>query len=207
MAKKQDNFYYTGFGRLANYSTKAANFLQEILENYTPDNLGKFKDEMHDIEHSADLEKHVIIEKLVKEFITPIDREDIMGIAQRIDDVTDAIEDVLLRLYMYNVQTIRPAAIEFCKIIHACSVEMNNMIAELPNFKKSSALKAAIIEINNLEEVGDRLYINAVRDLFVEENSAREIYTWEQLFYRFEKCCDMIENLADFIEEIIMKNT
>ena len=206
MAKKQDNFYFIGFQRLVDYSNKAAKLLLEILENYNPSLLKDFKIQLHEIEHSADLEKHVIIEKLVKEFITPIDREDIMNIAQKIDDVTDAIEDVLLRLYMYNVQSINDKAIEFGKIIHQCTSEMANMVADLPNFKKSIDLKKSIIEINRLEEVGDQLYIEAVRDTFVNESNPRNIYIWEQLFYRLEKCCDTIEIVADSIEEIVMKN-
>lgn len=68
---------------------------------------------MHEIEHSADLEAHEITKRLAKEFITPIEREDILLLVHKIDDITDCIEDVLLHMYMYNVRVIKEDAIKF----------------------------------------------------------------------------------------------
>ncbi len=206
MAKKQENYYFLGFIRLIEFSNKAARLLDSIINDYHPEKLAEFKDQMHEIEHSADLEKHIIIEKLVKEFITPIDREDIINITQKIDDVTDAIEDVLLRLYMYNVQTILPSAKEFTNIILQCTNELLVMVNEFYNYKKSTTLKDSIIEVNRLEEVCDKLYMESVRDLFTNNSNSKEIYIWEQLLYRFEKCCDTCEEVADSFETITMKN-
>lgn len=206
MPKKHENYYFLAFVRLVEYTNKAAKLLESFINDYNPARLSEYKDKMHEIEHSADLEKHVLIEKLVKEFITPIDREDILSIAQKIDDVTDAIEDVLLRLYMFNVQEINNDAKEFTKIISQSTHTLLLMANELHNFKKSTTLKDAIIEVNRLEEVGDRLYIDAVRSLFISNISSKEIYIWEQMLYRFEKCCDACEDVADSVETIIMKN-
>ena len=97
--------------------------------------------EMHRIEHEADVAKHEMLEKLLKEFITVIDREDILELASVIDDVTDSLEDVLLRMYMYNVTSLREDALQFASIIIQCCKEMKIMMQEFSNFRKSKKIK------------------------------------------------------------------
>ncbi|MDD3191514.1 MAG: DUF47 family protein [Bacilli bacterium] len=205
---KQDSYYFNSFVHLVEYSCRAAKLLKEVINNYDPSQLEQLKDQMHDIEHAADLAKHLIIEKLVKEFITPIEREDIIKITQDIDNVTDAIEDVLLRLYMYNVQSIREEFKEFADIIVQCCDGLIVATSEFQFFKqrKVSKLYEAIVEVNRLEEVGDRIYTNLVRNLFTTEKDPVNLVIWEELAYRFEKCCDVCEDVADAIEAVVMKN-
>lgn len=206
MGKKNDNYYFLGFIRLVDFSNQAAELLRNIIENYDNAKLSELKDKMHYIEHSADLEKHLMIEKLSREFITPIEREDIIDIAQKIDDVTDAIEDVLMRLYMYDVKEINQNLRDFTEVICNCCKGLSVAVNEFANFKRSNTLKDAIIEVNNLEEVGDRLYIDSVRQLFTNTTDARELIIWEVLYNLVEKCCDSCESVADAIETVIMKN-
>lgn len=206
MKKNNDNFYFLGFIRLVDFSNQAANLLREIIYNYDNKKLPELKDKMHFIEHSADLEKHLIIEKLSREFITPIEREDIIDITQKIDDVTDSIEDVLMRLYMFNVAEINQNLRDFTDVICNCCKGLAEAVREFPNFKRSDTLKASIIEVNDLEEVGDRLYISSVRDLFTSAKNATELIVWEEIYNLAEKCCDACENVADAIELVVMKN-
>lgn len=207
MAKKQDNFYFLGFIRLVNYSNQAAKLLRDIIYKYDGKHLNILKNKMHEIEHTADKEKHDIIEKLVKEFITPIEREDIIAITQEIDDVTDAVEDVLLKLYMYNVQELRSDLKEFVDVIVKSCEGVQTAVNEFYNFKRSTDIQKAIIEVNRLEEVGDRIYTEAVRKLFVEEKDPIQLLIWEDIYNRFETCCDACENVVDYMETVIMKNS
>lgn len=204
---KQDNFYFDEFIILVEFAKNAAEFLIEIINDYNPSIIVASLEKMHNIEHTADLEKHKVIEKLVKEFVPPLEREDIINLTQVIDDVTDAFEDVLMKLYMYNVQEMRPDAIEFATIAGQCANGLLETVKEFANYKKSTKLHPAIIEVNRLEEVGDRMYIKVVHDLFSEEKSPRTLIAWEEIYYRLEKCCDACEEVADIIETIIMKNT
>lgn len=206
MGKKRDDYYFLGFIRLVEFSNQAAELLRDIINNYDHTKLSELKDKMHYIEHSADLEKHLLIEKLAKEFITPIEREDIIDIAQKIDDVTDAIEDVLIRLYMYDVKEINQNLREFADVICSCCQALTNTVNEFANFKRSNTLKDAIIAVNNFEEVGDRLYITSVHELFTSNLDTRDLIVWEVLYDLVEKCCDSCENVADAIETVIMKN-
>ena len=111
MSKKQDAFYFDNFVACADYSVKAARLLKEILSDYRPDEISGRLDEMHELEHQADGQRHKITDKLAKAFITPIEREDIAALSQLIDEVTDKVEEVLIRIYINNVQTIRPEAL------------------------------------------------------------------------------------------------
>ena len=85
--------------------------------------------------------------------------------ADTIDNVTDTIEDVLMRLYMFNFTTLRADAVEMAAIIVQCCEALKKALEEFPNFRKSQVLHKMIVEINHLEEEGDRLFVQATRDL------------------------------------------
>ena len=164
-------------------------------------------EEMHKIEHSADLSKHDMLEKLLKEFITSIDREDISELADVIDDVTDSLEDVLLRMYMYNIPNVRQEALQFASIIAQCCKEMKILMEEFPNFRKSRKLRESIIEINRLEEEGDKLFTEAMHTLYAGSVNPIEIMTWTSLYEQLEHCCDLCEDVADVVERVILTNS
>ena len=147
-----------------------------------------------------------MMKNLLKEFLPPIEREDIIQLADQIDNVTDSIEDIALRLYMYNIKTIRDEAFEFVKIIKSSTDTMKQMMDEFPNFRKSSSIHKYIVEINDKEEEGDRLYTAAMRRLYIESDDPVEIVVWTQVFQCLEDCCDACEDVADIVESIIMKN-
>ncbi|ABN54197.1 MAG TPA: DUF47 domain-containing protein [Hungateiclostridium thermocellum] len=207
MARKKDSYYFDTFVELVNYSCQAANLLNQIMNNFKAEELPEKMKEMHDIEHSGDQARHVMIRKLAKEFITPIEREDIMALADAIDNVTDAIEDVVMRMYMYNITSIRPQAVKMTEIIVKCCNSLKTALGEFINFRKSQNLHQFIIEVNQLEEEGDRLFTEATRDLYCNCNDFREVAAWDTTFHYLEKCCDACEDVADAIENVIMKNS
>lgn len=207
MAKKKGNDYFEMMAELVTYSCEAASLLNEILENYDVAQLESKQEKMHEIEHTADLKKHDMMNKLVKEFITPIERGDIIELSHQIDNVTDAIEDVLVRLYMFNITSIRSEALEFCRIIIESCTKLKILMDEFRNYKKSTSIRGLIIEINALEEEADRLYTRSMRNLFTNSTNPIEIITWKDNFYFFEKCCDACEAAADVVECVIMKNS
>ncbi len=207
MARKKDEYYYDTFVELVEYSCKAADLLNNIMNNFNAGQLLNKVKEMHDIEHAADEARHVMTKKLLKEFITPIDREDIMGLANSIDNLTDAIEDVVLRMYMYNITSIRPYALKMTSIIVKCCNSLKVAMTEFHNFRKSKTLHELIIDVNKLEEDGDKLYAEAMRDLYVNCNDFKEVSAWESTFHFLEKCCDACEDVSNAIEGVIMKNS
>lgn len=208
MKKQHVNDYFEGFVTGMERACEAAEYLETVLEHYEPEKLADQLEEMHKIEHEADIEKHNLMQKLAKEFITPIEREDIILLLQQIDNVTDFVEDVVRKMFMYNVTSIRSEAIEFAAIIRQCCTESRDALRELPGFQKSNArLKEAIVKVNDFEEAGDRLYCAAIRRLYTEHAEPLERITWTNMFDWLEACCDACEDVMESVEMVILKNS
>lgn len=207
MARKKENNYYEMFVEMADYSFKAANKLNQVLNNYKAEELSEILKDMHEIEHAGDAQKHDLIKKLATEFMTPIEREDIMQLSEEIDNVIDCIEDALLRAYMFNITEIRSEALEFTEVIVKCVSALKETLLEFENFRKSSKIKSTIVEVNRLEDEGDAIYIKAMRRLYTENMDPVSVMSWTVMFDQLEKCCDKCEHVADIVEDVIMKNS
>ncbi len=207
MARKNEYNYFEAFCELSQYSLKSAKLLKEVLNNFSFKNKSEKVKEMHQIEHTADLAKHDIMNRLVREFLPPIEREDIITLSQRIDDVTDAVEDVLIYIDIFNISRIRPEVIHFTEHVVECCKAVDEAIKVFKNFKNPKTLKDKIIEINHLEEKGDTLYADIVRKLYEKEKDPIELLRWTQILHRLEICCDNCEDVANVLESIMMNNT
>lgn len=207
MARKKDDNYFDTFVELAGYSCKAAALLNEIVNHYDADKLPEKMKEMHAIEHDGDEARHRMIKRLAREFITPIEREDIMAMADYIDTVTDTIEDVVMRMYMFNIRSVTDYAMKMTEVIVKCCDSLKVALDEFYNFRKSQNLHNLIIEINRLEEVGDDLFMKATRDLYVNCPDYKDLAGWDTTYHYLEKCCDACEDVANVIENVIMKNS
>ncbi len=207
MANKNDAYYFDTFSACADFACEAAAKLNECLASYTPKNAQQQVAELHAIEHAADMRKHEMMSRLVRAFITPIEREDIIELSRTIDGVTDAIEDIMIHIYMTAVPAIRPDCLPFAALIGKCCAAMKTMLDELPNFRKSKTLPACFVEINSLEEEGDRLYMELMRKLHSEETDPLTVMAWREIYGYFEKVCDACEDVADIAEGIAIGNT
>lgn len=204
---KGDKFYYDNFAECTSLAKKAANYLVECLENYNPENIEKMLEEMHVFEHSADKKKHEMNEALAKAFVTPVDREDLDMISHRLDTVLDLLEEVLQKLYVYNIKTIEPAAIDYAKLLVKASELLCDIMAEFENFKKSKKLHPLIVESNDVEEECDKLYLKTMRELTLNSTDVLTTISWYKIFDRFEACSDACEHVSDCVASIVMKNT
>ncbi len=207
MARKKEENYFDTFVKMGEYCCDAANLLNDIMNDFNPDELEEKMKQMHKIEHSADTERHVMMEKLMREFLPPIEREDITAIADAIDTVTDTIEDVLMRMYMFNVSYVREYAIQMTMVVVKCCDTMKVALDEFHDFRKSKILHDLIIQINHMEEEGDVLFTKATRDLYVNCKDYLEVAAWDQIFNFLEKCCDACEDVANEIELVKLKNS
>ena len=208
MKKQRSNEYFEGFVSGMESACKAAEYLENLVEHFDSEKLADQIDEIHAIEHAADINKHKLMQKLAKEFITPIEREDIILLLQQIDNVTDFIEDVVRKMFMYNAKSMRAEALEFATIIKQCCYESRDALKELPGFQKSSErLAQAIVKVNDFEEQGDRLYCAAMRRLYCENAESLERITWTKLFDWMEACCDACEDVMESVELVVMKNS
>ena len=207
MARKNEYNYFDAFANLSKFSYDLAISLNETLKNFDPNFITGKVTEAHAIEHNADIAKHEIMNRLVKEFLPPIEREDITSLTQEIDDVTDSVEDVLIYIDMFNIQTIRPEILRFTDLIVRCCKAMDEALEEFKNFKGSKKLHDKVIEINRLEEDGDALYVDSMRNLYHTSTDPIELMCWTEILHRLEKCCDNCEDVANVLESIVMKNS
>jgi predicted phosphate transport protein (TIGR00153 family) len=208
MEKKKDEKYFSSLVEEAKTAREAAAFLQDVVANYDPDKLEEQMKQMHEIEHAGDRIRHEMVKKLSVEFITPIEREDIMNMSYEVDTVTDKIEDVLLRLYMFNIRKLRPEITAGVDLIVRCVEALELALAELHNFKRSDKLQPLLIRVNELEDEADEFYVNAVHSIFTDDSvSAKEAIGWNQVLYYIEGVCDACEDVADLIEGVVLKNT
>lgn len=207
MMAKGDKFYFENFSNSADFAKDAANYLVECLENYDYNKITDMLETMHTFEHNADLKKHEMNDALAKAFVTPIDREDLDMLSQQLDNVADAIEEILQKFYIYNIKEIHPAAITFAKnLVKGCGVIVQIM-DEFENFKNSKAIRPLIIACNDVEENCDSLYLTTMQSLTKESNDILETIAWYQIFDCFEACADTCEHVCDCVSTIIMKNT
>ena len=180
--------------------------LKEILTSFEPETLREKMQELHELEHKGDVRKHEMMEVLVKEFITPIERDDIVNLIHNIDNVTDAIDDTLINIYTNNIISIRGDALSFADLLVTCCDNLHMLIGEFKNFKKSKNLHDYIIKMNSLEEEGDKLFITALRELHTTCADPLEVIAWREVYKGFEKVCDACEHVADIIEIIVIGN-
>lgn len=207
MARKNDSFYFENFTTCADLAYQAAKLLHHALVEFDPDNLKEHLEEMHKTEHGADVKKHELMNVLAHAFITPIEREDIIQLSQNIDEIADKIEDVLQRIYCNNIRTIRPDALALVDIVIRSCEETKKMLGEFANFRRSKTLHSHIVNINNLEEEADRLFITSLRTLHTTCKDPVEIVSWREIYVYLEKCADACEHVADTVEGVVMKNS
>ena len=206
MAKKKFD-YFLYFKQISEIICEAAEFLHRVLRDFDSNALQKSIDYMHEIEHRADCAKHEMTQLLAHEFITPIEREDIVALAQELDNVVDKLEDVLLRIYMFGVKAIRKEAVAFSGVIVKCSGDLDKVLAEFKNFKNSATIRDGIVAVNHYESDGDALLVENIRMLSASAVPDREFYMWTDIYEHLEECLDACEDVADIIESVIMKNT
>ena len=204
---KKDNNYFKMFIDIAADAITAATHLKETINNYDPEKIHEQMLAMHEVEHAADNKKHQMMEKLIAEFITPIEREDIITLSWALDDVLDYMEEIYQILLMHNVKSMREEALVFGDLIYQSTVALKTCFDEFEHFKRSKILPKRLIEVNAIEEKADKLYIDAVRRLHLDESDPSKVHTWSVLFLQLERTIDRIEQVADTIELVIMKNS
>jgi predicted phosphate transport protein (TIGR00153 family) len=196
------NIFFTQFAQHAQNSLEAAQALEHLLSDFKDVEV-KVRD-IHAIEHYGDKLTHEIMRELNETFVTPLDREDIAGLASKIDDVADVCHDASELLLMYTIKKVRPGAIRQAKTLVAAAAEMSTMISNLQSLKN---LDAHFIKMHTFENEGDQIFREAVAELFASEHDAIEIIKWKDLHSLIEVALDRCEDVANIVETIKIKHS
>ena len=204
--KKKNNYYFDSFPTLAHYSVECGEMILNFLKNYDVKKLEETKTSVHLIEHKADELKHEVTAKLLKEFMTPVDREDIYELLKLIDEVTDAIEEISLRLYLYNVQEIPDRFVELTEVTVNCMKETEVCLEHIYDYLNENVFKEYVDAVVKLEEKSDEIYIESVHALYAKEKDFKKLYIDEELYSLMEDVSDRCREVCRFVQNIALKN-
>lgn len=209
MARKQKRFnYFDAFEAQVDLACQEARLLIEVIEGFTTSEaILPQIERAHELEHKGDVITHDVFAALAVDFVTPIEREDIIAMTQSLDDILDYMEGTMQRFYMLNVSTMHPQAIEFARLLLKGCEALQVAMRDFRNFKSSKQLKRLIIDVGDVEEEADELFFNVVRSLFTEgREDPVNVFIWDKLFQRFENTADACEHVADTMGTVLMKN-
>lgn len=207
MKKKEEYSYFKEFVNNSKYIVESAEILKETVANYSEEKLKDNIAKVHKLENEADHALHNMRNYLIKDFLPPIDREDIVLIGHRLDDIEDCIDEILINFNILNILKVREDALEFTELLIECANSVKDALENFENFKKAEIVKEKAIAINVLEEKADRLFEKAMKKLYKEETDPVEIIKWTTIYNCMENTTDACERIGDCLEDVVMKNS
>ncbi|NLX94085.1 MAG: DUF47 family protein [Clostridiales bacterium] len=198
--------YFEMFVKSATIARNAARKLQAAFAHGEV-NISELK-LVKDLEHEGDIHFHECLKVIEVAFITPIDRSDLVGVLKGIEDVTDSIEAIANSFHMMCITSSSDSMRTFVDLVVLSCEKVLELMVELKRFKKTvKNINSLIVEINHLEEEGDRFYSESMRSLFSEETDAITVIKNKELYQLFEFAIDCCEDVADMVENIIVTKT
>jgi uncharacterized protein len=198
----RDREFFDLFEEAGGNIERAANLLEEMLREYPERN--ELAREILICEQEGDRITHDIIRRLNQTFVTPIDREDIFAMASALDDVVDYTEEVADYLGLYKIEAPMSQAQELAKVLQQCGRQIAEAMPRLRGFKD---ITHYTVELNRLENDGDRIVREAIASLFDNGIDPMVVIRWKDIFERLEDAIDSAEHVANILEGIVIKNS
>ena len=201
---KADRFFFLLHQSTLNIQ-KTALAIQDLIGNL--DNVEAKAAEIKELEEFGDQIIHDITRSLHRTFVTPIDREDILALASRLDDVIDAMDEAAQYVFEYKIKTPTDHALLLSQIIVDCANALEKAVNLLS--AKGSRLKEILpisAEINRLENKADRALSHAMGELFNSDFEVVEILKWRDIYHNMEEATDRAEDASDVLEGIVLKH-
>jgi predicted phosphate transport protein (TIGR00153 family) len=180
----------------------ATDLLERMLQQW-PDH-GPLSRDIVVCEQEGDRITHDIIQRLNSTFVTPIDREDIYALASSLDDIVDFVEEVSDFMGLYRIEAPMEQAQQMAAILHESARQLSKAIPRLRSFRD---IHHFTIEVNRLENEGDRVVREALASLFERGIDPMMVIRWKDIFERLEDAIDSTEKTANILEGIVIKNT
>ena len=197
------NVFFELFSRSATNLREAAELLQDLASDYRDVELKARR--IQEREHEGDTITHEVIQRLNTMFITPMDREDIYTLATALDDVVDLIEEAADSFVLHNIAGPRASMVQQADLLAHAAQQTEQALATLPSLDRSR-LEPYWIEINRLENEGDRIFRRAVAEMFSGDFKAMDVLKWKDVIENLEEAIDGLENVANLIESIVLKH-
>jgi predicted phosphate transport protein (TIGR00153 family) len=198
----QKREFFDLYSQASANTVEIARLLVELLDRF-PEGGRALIGQIKELEHLGDRLTHEIVLLLNKTFVTPFDRDDMYRLAGALDDICDHIDEAADNLGSYGVERVPEKAREQAGVILRASTKLDEAVRRLDGFKDSSDQLA---ELRALEDKGDELERDAVAELFRSTDDAKTIIRWKDIHERLEEAVDALENAADVLEAIVVKN-
>ena len=198
----RDRTFFDLFVEAGKNTVRTAKLLDQMMGTW-PDAEGMAA-QVVEAEHEGDRLTHEIVKRLNTTFVTPMDREDIYGLATQIDDVVDFTEEAADFLGLYRIEAPMEQAQALTKVLVAACEQLAAGLEHLPEFKD---LDKYWIEIHRLENEGDRISRDAVASLFSNGIDPMVVIRWKDMFAVLEEAIDSTEKAAQILEGIVIKNS
>ena len=198
----RDRSFFDLFIESGHNTLHSARLLDEMMHTWPED--GGLSRDILKAEQEGDRITHDIIQRLNSTFVTPIDREDIFGLATQMDDIVDYVEEVADFMGLYSIEAPMDQALGMTEVLLKSCEQLYGLLQNLSSFKD---LDHYWIEIHRLENDGDRIYRDAVASLFSNGIDPMVVIRWRDLFLRLERAIDATETSASIIEGIVIKNS
>lgn len=196
----REESFFDLFEELARTVQQGADALLDLLKNYS--DLDRKAGRVVDIEHEGDELTHEVMRRLNTSFITPFDREDIHRLASNLDDVLDHIEASAEYLQLHKIEQPLPQMISLAETLAQAA---RHTAEAMPGLRKMKNLESYWIEINRLENEGDRSYRRTIAELFSGDYKAMDVLKWKDIIEEIETAIDRLEDVANTIEGIVLK--
>jgi predicted phosphate transport protein (TIGR00153 family) len=193
--------FYEMFERAAANLAESARLLLKLLSDFRQPEAAHA--EILQREHEGDEITHQIIRALNTTFVTPFDREDIHHLASGIDDIVDFIEAVADLLVLHNIEAPLPEMRQLADVLARAAEAVYESIVRMRNF---ADIEPFSVEINRLENEGDRVYRKTVAHLFSGNFKAMDVLKWKDLVDQLEGAIDGCEDVANTLESIVLKH-
>jgi predicted phosphate transport protein (TIGR00153 family) len=198
----RDREFFDLFEEAGGNIERAATLLENMLVSFPERN--ELARDILICEQDGDRITHDIIQRLNQTFVTPIDREDIYALASALDDVVDYTEEVADYLGLYKIEAPMSQAQDLAHVLQAAARQIAEAMPRLRGFKDISHYT---VEINRLENDGDRITREAIASLFDNGIDPMVVIRWKDIFERLEEAIDATERVANILEGIVIKNS
>jgi uncharacterized protein len=182
---------------------EAATTFRSLVKDWSPDHPAIQK--LRDLEHECDITTHEIMDKLNRTFVTPMDREDIHELAKELDDVIDIIQAISERMLLFRIKETTEDLVELSRILEEAVANVTKAVTSIRQLNRPRRILDYCIEINRLENRGDRTQEKAIENLFNNSKDAIEIIKWKEIYDFAEAAIDKCEDVANTIEGIVVK--
>jgi predicted phosphate transport protein (TIGR00153 family) len=195
--------FFVLFEESAKNAAEVARLLKDML--YKWDNVDEDVKAIIQLEHKGDTVAHEIIALVNSTFVTPLDREDIALLAHSLDDIVDFIEASADAMNLYKIESPTPRAKELADIICQTTAEVYQAISELRQKVNLKQILKRSVEINRLENMADKVYREALAELFRDSKDMAYIIKWREIYEYLETVTDRCEDVANVLEGVALK--